>query len=123
MFVIISTMPDTRYEQFITSLIENSEEPLVTSIKSTDINKEKLKSPKDMLVYLITSKDQLKYPEESVFKAIAKLIAKENIPAGTIKSQQIASEGNRLWILWVIIGAAIALFFIIFTRRKKKEKK
>ncbi len=123
MFVIISTMPDTKYDLFKASLLENSEEPLSTSIKSIDINKERLKSPKDLLVFLITSKDQLKYPEESVFKSIANLIASQNIPAGTIKSQQVTGEGNSLWILWVIIGAAIALFFIIFARRKKKEKK
>jgi hypothetical protein len=123
MFVIISTMPDTKYEQFTASLLENSEEPLKTSIKSIDLNKEKLKSPKDLLVYLITSKDQLKYPEDSVFKSIANLIASQNIPAGTIKSQQEKNEGNCLWILWVIIGASIALFFIIYTRRKKKGEK
>ena len=123
MFVIISTTPDTGYEQFKSLLIENAEEPLSTSLKSTDINKEKLKSPTDLLVFLINSSDRLKYPEETVFKSIANLIASQNIPAVTIKSQQLTTEGNRLWILWVILGAALVLFFIIFTRRRKKEKK
>jgi hypothetical protein len=123
MFVMISTLPDTKYEQFKAYLIENSEEPLSSSMKSTDLTREKIKSPEDLLFYLITAKDQLKYPEESVFKSIASIIASKNIPAGTIKSQQVSGEGNRLWIIWIIIGASIAFFFIIFTRRKKKEKK
>jgi len=123
MFVIISTMPDTKTEHFLGSLIENSEEPLISSLKSIDISMEKIKSPQDLIIFLLTAKDRLKYPEESVFNSIANLIVSENIPADLIRSKLQVSEVNRLWILWVIIGASVICFFIIFMRRKKKEKK
>ncbi len=123
LFVTISTLPDTKTEQFIDDLMKNSEEPLVSAIKSTDINKEKINSPQDQLLFLITAKDQLKYPEESVFKSIASIIASNNIPADTIKSQQLAGEGSRLWMLWVIIGVSILFIFIVLMRRKNKELK
>ena len=73
-------------------------------------------------MFLITAKDQLKYPEESVFKSIANLIASKNIPADTIKSQYPVSEGNRLWILWVIIGASISILLYNIHKKKKEGK-
>ena len=119
MFAIISTLPDTKAEQFMEDLIGNSEEPLISSLKSIDLKKEKIKSPKDLVLFLITSEDQVKYPEESVFKSIANLIASKNIPAETIKSQYPVREANRLWILWVILGVccSVLLYYI-----QKKEK-
>jgi hypothetical protein len=123
MFVIISTLPDTKTEQFMSDLIDNSEEPLISSLKSTDLRKEKIKSPEDLVFFLINSKDRVKYPEEFVFKSIAKLIASKNIPADTIKSHHPAGEANRLWILWLILGISAVFFFIIWNRRKNKEKK
>jgi hypothetical protein len=123
LFVIISTLPDTKIEQFMGDLIENSEEPLISSLKSTDLKKEKIKTPEDLVLLLLTASDRMKYQEESVFKSIANLIVSKNISAGTIESQLPVSEVNRLWILWVIIGASIVFFFIIFTRRKKKGNK
>jgi hypothetical protein len=123
MFVIISTLPDTKSEQFLRDLIENSEEPLISSLKSIDLRKEKIKSPNDLVLFLVTANDRLKYPEGSVFKSIANLIVSKNIPTDTIKSHLPVSEVDRLWILWIIIGASMVFFFIIFMRRKKKEKK
>ena len=62
-------------------LTDQSEEPLISSLKSLDLKKEKIKSPEDLLLYLITNKDKVKYPEESVFKAIANLIIAKDITA------------------------------------------
>ena len=122
MFVKISTLPDTKTEQFMSDLIDNSEEPLISSLKSIDLRKEKIKSPENLVTLILTSKDQIKYPEELVFKAIAKLIASKNIPADTIKSHHPAGGANRLWILWIILGISAVFFFIIWNRRKNKEK-
>jgi hypothetical protein len=123
MFVIISTLPDTRTEQFLNDLIVNSEEPLTSSLKSTDLKKDNIKSPDDLVLLIITSRDKMKYPEESVFKSIANLIVSKNIPAETIKSHVPAHKGNILWILLIIIGAAIIFFFVTSWRRRNKEKK
>ena len=122
MFVIISTLPDTKTGQFQNDLINNSDEPLTSSLKSIDLKADKLKSPSDLALFLITARDRLKYPEESVFKSIANLIASRNIPAEIIKSHQPGKEVNRLWILWVVVGVTLVSFFIVYTRRKKKDK-
>ena len=123
MFVIISTLPETKPDQLLGDLIENSAEPLTSSLKLTDLKKEKIRSPEDLVMLLLTASDQVKYPEESVFKSIANLIASKNIPAETIKSGHPVSEVGRLWTLWVIIGVSVLFFFLIFTKRRKKEKK
>ncbi len=104
-------------------LTENSEEPLDSSLKSIDLNKEKIKSPKDLLVFLITSKDQLKYPEESVFKSIANLIASQNIPAGTIKSRQVTGEGNSLVDSVGNYRSSDSIILYNILKKKKEGKK
>jgi hypothetical protein len=123
MFVIISTLPDTKAGQLLDDLISFAEEPLKSSLKSTDLKKEKIKSPEDLMLFLLTSADRLKYPEESVFKNVADLIASKDIPADTIKSHRPVSEGSRLWILWVIVGVSIVFFFILYKRTINKAKK
>jgi tetratricopeptide (TPR) repeat protein len=123
MFVIISTLPETKTDQFLNDLIVNSEEPLISSLKSMDLKKADIKSPDELVLLLITSSDKIKYPEETVFKSIANLIVSKNIPAETIKAHVPPQPGNMLWILLIIIGAGIIFFFIIFRRRRNKGNK
>jgi hypothetical protein len=122
MLSVISALPDTKAGEFQAELADYSEEPLMSSLKSTDLSKEKLRSPEDLILFLITANDQVKYPEESVFKSIATLIASKNITPETIKSRLPFREAGRLWIVWVIIGISLLFFFIMLTKRKKKEK-
>ena len=122
MFVIISTPPGTEREQFMTDLLEYTAEPLLSSLKTTDLKKEKIKTARDLVLFLTTAGDQVKYPGEAVFKSIANLIAAKNLPADSIKSQPIGGRCDNLWILWLIIGSLIIFFVILFKRRKKKEK-
>jgi tetratricopeptide (TPR) repeat protein len=123
MLVRISSFPCTKVGQYLRDLIEYSEEPLLSSLKSLDLKKEKIKSPGDLLLFLIMNKDKVKYPEEAVYKSIANLIIAKDIPANIIASHITCGKGNKLWILWILLGTGIFFFFFISRRRKKNNKK
>jgi hypothetical protein len=123
MLVMISSLPDTKVEQFLRDLIENSEEPLTSALKSLDLKKEKIKSPKDLILFFLMNNDKEKYPEGAVYKSIANLITTKDIPADIIASQLTTGKEGRLWILWIVIGAGLLFFFIVSRKRKKKNLK
>jgi hypothetical protein len=122
MFVAISSLPGTDLDQYLKDLIGQSEGPLISSLKSIDLKKEKIKSPVDLIMFLVTNKDRIKYPEEPVFKSIANLIIARNIPADIITAGLTKGNDNELWILWFVIGAGVLFYFIVFRRRKNKKK-
>jgi hypothetical protein len=123
MFTAVTTLPGTKAGQLLTDLIGSSEEPLITSLHSTDLRKEKIKSPEDLMLFLITAGDRSKYPEEAVFKSVANLIISRNVPADSIKSYMPAQKAGSMWVLWIVVGAAIIFFLIFISGRRKKEKK
>ena len=67
----ISHLPETRVEQYIKDLTEYSEEQLLSSLKSLNLKEEKIKSPAELISFLLTDKNKEMYPEDEVFKAIA----------------------------------------------------
>jgi len=122
LMLAISAAPGTDVQKFLNDLIANSEEPLTSNLKSIDLRKDKIKTPKDLLVYIFSYKNRDKFDEELVFKAIGNLIVSKDLPASVIAENQAAATGkNRLWVLWIIIGTAF-LFFIIYYRSRKKKK-
>ena len=123
MLAIISSLPGTGVEQYLGDLIKFSEEPLLSSLKSLDLSKEKIKTPADLIMFLLNHKNKEKYPEESVFMSIANLILANDIPSNIITSQLLGWKGHKTWILWIVIGAGVILFFIIFLSRKKNKPK
>jgi len=123
MLAIISSLPDTKVEQFLRDLIEYAEESVLSSLKSLDLKKEKIKSPKDLVMFIISNKDKKLYPEEAVFQSISSLIASKDIPADTIASRLTTGKESRLWILWILLGTGLFFFFFIFRKRKKNNKK
>jgi hypothetical protein len=58
-----------------------------------------------------------------MFDALARLIAAKDISPETIASQTLIPEGNNIWLLWIVFGAGLFIFFIVFARRKMKDKK
>lgn len=118
MFVLISSSPDTDVEQFLRDLIAHSEEPLTSALKSLNLRKEKIKTPKDLISFLLSNKDKEKYPEKLVSNSIADLIlAKDNSVKNVIKV-----KNHKLWIIWILIPVCIILYYIIFSKRKSKKK-
>ena len=83
---------------------------------------ERIKTPVDLITYLLMNDNKSLYPEEDVIKSIARLIVANDIPIDTIKSN-VKSHGGNLWPLWIIIGALLFLIFFIYRKRKKEIKK
>ena len=123
MLVSIGMMPGTDTRQFLNDLIEKSEEPLTHSLKSIDLKKEKIKSPRELLLFLLTNKDKVKYPDQELYKAIADLITSKNIPDSIVSSQQAPVVKTKLWLLWLALGAGFCFIFFIFMKRRKDRKK
>ncbi len=123
LMLAISALPDTDAAKFLNDLISNAEEPLLSFLKSIDLRKEKIKTAKDLLVFLLSEKNKGKYPEEALYKAISNLIQSRNLPAQTIRENQSSiEEKGKLWIIWIASGVAF-LFFIFYFNSKKKKKK
>jgi hypothetical protein len=121
MLVMISSLPDTKVDQYLNDLIAHSEEPLASVLKSIDLKKEGIKTPEDLLQYLFTNKE--KYPEDAVSRSIANLIADKSISADNIKSPILPAGKDKLWILWVLLGVGILGLLLILWRKKKNQNK
>ena len=119
----ISSSPDTGVEQFLHNLTDHSEEPLMTTLKLLDLKKENIVSPENLILYLITNNNKIKYPEETVYKAIANLIITNNIPVSTVASEVKAAPGKMMWFMWLpAITGLCLLIFLLWKRKKKKAK-
>jgi hypothetical protein len=121
MLVMISSVPDTKVEQYLSDLIVHSEEPLASALKSIDLKKEGIKTPEDLLIYLFRNKE--KYSEEAVSKSIASLISAKDISTENIKPNITPAGKGKLWILWLLLGAGLLSVFLILWRRKRNQKK
>jgi hypothetical protein len=120
MLVMISSLPDTKVEQYLNDLIGHSEEPFASALKSIDLKKEGIKTPEDLLMYLFRNKE--KYPEEAVSKSIASLISAKDIAVEKIKSNIAPSGRGNLWILFILLGVGLLALFLILWRRKRNQK-
>jgi hypothetical protein len=123
LLVAISSLPDTPVDQFLLDLIAHSEEPLTTTLKSLDLRKEKIKTPKDLIIFLLKNENKIKYPADAVYRSIANLITSKNIPSDIIAAQLAEKKESKLWILWILLGAGLFYLFIVYRKRKKIEKK
>ena len=120
----ISALPDTDVEQFLNDLIDHAEEPLRSYLKTIDLKKEKIRTPKDLLLFLLSEENKGKFPEDALFKAIASLITSKDLPAETIRENlEAKDEKGRLWILWIVAGASLFFFIFYYKSREKKRKR
>jgi len=123
MLLAIGLMPGTDTQQFLQELIANADEPLLSALKSIDLKKEKIKTPRDLLIFLITNKDKLKFPEEQIYKAIANIIVAKDLPVDLINKNIKTGQRNLSWILWVLLAGGLGfIFFLFWKKRKEKEK-
>jgi tetratricopeptide (TPR) repeat protein len=119
----ISALPNTESGKYIEELSGYSDEKLKNYLHGPAFKKAGIKTPNDVLLNLLRNKDKGFFPEMSLFNALVNLIPAKDIPVETIASQTMIIAENKLWIIWVAIGAGLLLFFILLISRKKKEKK
>jgi hypothetical protein len=120
---MLSTMPDTDVEQFVSDLINHSEEPLTSALKSINLKKEKIKSSEDLVLFLLMNKDKVKFPEEAVSKIIADLITANNLASHIIPAKPVTVKHHKFWIFWSVAGVVLLFFLFFFIRNRKKKTK
>lgn len=123
MLVKLSSLPGTKVEKYIEELAAYSDESLRNYLNGPEMKKAGIKTPEEVILYLLKNKDKGIYSEISLFDALSRLIESKDIPAGTIYTPIAVTEGNYLWIIWLILGTGVVAFVFIIGRRKKKEKK
>jgi hypothetical protein len=114
----VSTFPGTSAGEFLTDLAGQSEETLSATLKSLDPEKKKLKTPEQIISFLLEGE----YNRESIFKAIANLIVYKDIPADQI-TQQVDPEKDIPFSLLIIMGGIALLVFLIWLKRRSGKKK
>ncbi len=121
LFAAISSLPGTDAEKYMRSLAEKSEEPFRSWLNGIDLKKEKIKTPADLILFILRNIKEGNIPVESFFNALSKLIPDEDIPAEIIKTHITPTEENKYWYLWLIPGAGVIIFFIIYRKRSKNK--
>jgi hypothetical protein len=122
LLIAIGLMNGTDPEQLLQKLIANSEEPLLSALKSIDLKKENIKTPRDLMLFLITNKDKQKYPEELIYKAIANIIMSKDLPADLNRNIK-TGQRNLSWLLWVLLAGGLGFIFYLFWKKSKKKEK
>ncbi|HEX2969562.1 MAG TPA: tetratricopeptide repeat protein [Bacteroidales bacterium] len=118
----ISNLPGADATQLLNDLIKVAEEPLLSSLKSLDINKENIHSSEDLIYFLLTNKDKARFPQELVYKALSDIIAKKDIPVDQI-GYLIEPERKFSWWILIIAAGALLTVIVLIGRRKKNKKK
>ncbi len=123
--IAISSLQDTDVQKFLDDLIAVADEPLLTFLKSINLKKERITTPKDLLIYLLSEKNRDMFTEETLYKTIANLISQKDLPAVTIRENQEAmKEKGKFWILYIVLGISILfIIFYIYSKKKKRKKK
>jgi hypothetical protein len=120
----LTSLPNTDGAKFLEELIMQSDQKLKDYLNSPEFIKAGLKTPNEIISYLFRNKNKGYFPESSLFNALTNLISAKDISKENIASQKMIGLESNLWLLWVVIGAGVLLFFFAILRRKKsKEKK
>jgi hypothetical protein len=123
MLSILSSLPGTEAGKYLEDLASYSDDGLKIYLTGNDLKKVKFKTSNDIVLYLLKNKTKGSYSEISLYKALIDLISAKDIPTDVIESQIVKPESNNLWIVWVLLGTGLIIFFFVFKRDKKKKKK
>lgn len=122
LLVSISSIPGTSAEDFLSDLMRFAQEPLLSYLKSLNLKDLDLRTPSDIVMYLLTNADKEKYPEALIYDALADLITSKNVTADQIAGN--AKSFGRKFPWWIIVlTGGLLLFFILWYRRRKDRKK
>lgn len=122
MFSVLTSGSVTEKGKFLEDLASFADQSFAEYLRTLDLDKLRIKSSADLVLYLLRNRDKGLFSEESLFNALARMIAAKDIPASVITSEAGAVEKTRPFILYIIVGAGL-LFFIIFILRKRKKDK
>ncbi|HEX2921373.1 MAG TPA: tetratricopeptide repeat protein [Bacteroidales bacterium] len=117
----ISGMPGSTAADLLEGLMKYADEPLLTSLHDLDLSNQKIKTPADLIAFLLGNKDKTKYPEDLILKALSTPITEKNIPEEAIAAQSNVNRTKFPWII-VLIAGGLLLAMVIVTRRKKKKE-
>lgn len=117
----LSAKTDESPENYLARIEKYAGPNLKEAIQSFDLEEINPKSPEDIIRYLISNPEKYGYSQKELFETFAKLINSDKKTAEEIVEYIENSEGNSLWIIWILLGAGAFIFFIIW-RRKRKEK-
>ena len=118
----VSSLPGTTAEQFLKDLASAAEEPFRSWLNSIDLKKEGISTPEELILFILKNMKKAGV-EESFFKALANLINSKNIPVETIKTAAMPEKEFKWWILWLLLGSGALFWFIIWYRRRNRDKK
>ncbi len=121
MLSVLSSLPGTTAENYIPDLAEFADAKFSSWLTGPDLKKGRFRSAYDVVLYLEENSKKGLFPEESLYTALARLIACSEIPDGSIRPRPVASTSGLL-VLWIILGAGLIFFVFIFFRRKKRKK-
>jgi hypothetical protein len=123
MLAVISSLPGTDGGKYLEELSGYADAKLQDYLHGTDLNKSDTKTPKDLLMSLLKSRNKGYFSEISLFNAPVCLIIAKDIPLETIISQAAIEKKNNLWIIWIIVGSGLVFFYFVYRSRKKKKEK
>ncbi len=119
----IAAEPGTSVRQFLSGLINNSDEPLTSILKSIDPEKENIKTPGELILYLLRNKDKLNISETELYRLLGELAASRVIPDSILETADInVREGSEWYKTTGIILAGVIILIIIFILARKKKK-
>ncbi|HEX2976134.1 MAG TPA: hypothetical protein VHO68_09360, partial [Bacteroidales bacterium] len=118
----ISELPGTTAQELLDDLKELADDPLLSSLKSSNLRQEGIRSAAGVYKWLLNNRDKNKYPEDQIFKAASELIVANDVPADKIIPHESKGRMVLAWIIPVIVAAGLILFFILFRRKKKDDK-
>jgi hypothetical protein len=123
LFSRLTSLPDEAASIYLNELIEFSDQKLKDYINGPSFKEAGSKTPYEIIRNLINNKDKGYFPQSSLFNSLAKMITAKDIPVETIALPTTPIPQDNQFILWVIIGFGLLIFFVFLNRRKKKDKK
>ncbi|MFN8242180.1 MAG: hypothetical protein U0X39_15675 [Bacteroidales bacterium] len=122
LLVAVTVTPGTDVNIYRDELASFADEPFASWLRSLDLKKERINSPRDLILYLLKNRNKGYYTDEQLFKALGSMIASKDLSPELIKANIPVREKSKLIPVWIVLGAGIVFFFIIFFRRRRKKE-
>jgi len=118
----LSADQDESTKNYLARISKYAGENLRKAIESFDLSDINARNPEEIIEYIISNADEYGYTRKEVFEAFAKLINSEKKTAEEIVDYIESTEGNNLWIIWLlIIGGGTTIFFILWRRKRNNN--